>query len=401
MRSARSVAVVLLVVTLLAACGGDDDNEITTNDTIGVGDLPVVKIGAVLSLTGTGGIYGPSQQRGAQLAVDEVNAAGGAGGAQLELVVADDTSDKDRSALETARLVDEVEALALIGPTLSSAAVGAHPAANDRETPMISISASGLGIVGSCPYPCDFIFRDSLGEAAAIPANVKAYADRAHPKTGALIFLSDDKFATDGASVVRTAAPANGIQLVDEVSFPKATTDVKAFVAQATAKKPDVLFVQVLGNLVPVVLKEARAAGFTGQFLGGNSFNAPAASKDAGDAGRGARVATPWHLGSTAKENVAFVKAYKAKYGTDPDQFAAQAYTAILILADAMERAKLDFDALPAARLQLKEALPAARLDTPLGPFSFTADRDVRQPVLIVELDGLGGFKLLATIQPT
>ena len=74
-----------------------------------------------------------------------------------------------------------------------------------------------------------------------------------------------------------------------------------------------------------------------------------------------------------------FVKAFKDKFSTDPDQFASQSYTAMIVLADAMKRASS-----PTDKAALKKALEGANLATPLGQFSFTADHDVKQPVFVM-----------------
>jgi branched-chain amino acid transport system substrate-binding protein len=91
-------------------------------------------------------------------------------------------------------------------------------------------------------------------------------------------------------------------------------------------------------------------------------------------------VGTAWNKASTDKTNVDFVKAFKDKYGADPDQFATQAYTAMNVLADAMKRSGNATD-----RVALKKALEATKdLATPLGAFSFTSEHDVKQPVFVM-----------------
>ena len=78
-------------------------------------------------------------------------------------------------------LVSDDEALAVLGPTFSNSAVEADPVANDAGTPVLAVSNTGPGIVGDCPYPCELVFRDSLGEEAAIPANVETFLSPASP----------------------------------------------------------------------------------------------------------------------------------------------------------------------------------------------------------------------------
>ncbi len=145
----------------------------------------------------------------------------------------------------------------------------------------------------------------------------------------------------------------------------------------------------------------ARQAGFNGQFLGGNGFNTAAVSKQAGAIGKGAQSASAWYLGNTFPSNAEFVSAYRAKFNVDPDQFAAQAYTGVLILVDAAKRANLTFGDVAGDRQKLRDALQATNIQTPLGPFQFAASHDVHQTIWIIAMDGQGGFTLVTSVNPS
>lgn len=393
MRRWKVAAAVMAAGLLMAACGG-------STTTKAGGQNKTLEFGAVLSLTGVGGVYGVPQRQGIELAVDTINRDGGVAGAKLHFDVQDDGSDKAQAAQVTQRMIQEGRVLALIGPTLSNSAVAAHPIADSAKTPMLAVSNTGFKIVGDCDYPCTYIFRDSLGEADAIPANIRTYADKAHPKTAALLYPNDDKFSVDGAQVVKDNVAASGIKLVETVEFTKAEADLSPYVTRVVNAKPDVIFITSLGNIPPKIMGEARRQGFTGQFLGGNGFNTAAVSKAAGDAGKGAQSASAWYIGNDVATNADFVKAYRQKYNADPDQFAAQAYTGVLILADSVKRANLSFSDLAGDRTKLRTAMEKTSIDSPLGPFRFTAKHDVRQTIWIIAMDGAGGFTLTSSIKP-
>jgi branched-chain amino acid transport system substrate-binding protein len=386
-------AVVAVLAGGLAACGS------ATTTTKGLSGK-TLKFGAVFSLTGAGGVYGPQQKNAVEMAQDDVNRGGGVNGAKVRFDIQDDGSDKSQSAQVTQRLIQE-QALALLGPTLSNSAVAAHPLANNARTPMLAVSTTGLDIVGHCPYPCDYIFRDSLGEADAIPANIKAYADSARPKTGVLLYPNDDKFSADGAEVVRKTVGQHGLQLLDSIQFTKNEADLSPYVTRGVRLHPDVVFITSLGGIPAKIMIEARNQGFTGQFLGGNGFNTSAVAKQAGEAGKGAQSASAWYLGNDFRTNADFVGGYRARFGTDPDQFAAQAYTGVLILVDAAKRANLATSDLPRDRTRLKAALEKTNIDTPLGPFQFTSGHDVRQTIWIIAMDGKEGFTLVTSVKPS
>ncbi len=392
-RSGRRAALAIVgacgAAAAVAGCGGSGGSSTPAN---------TIPIGAVFSLTGPGGVYGPQQKDAVALAVDAVNAQGGVAGKKLAVTVLDDGSDKQQSAQATQRLIQQDNVVALLGPTLSNSAVAAHPIADRLRTPMLAVSTTGLHIVGDCPYPCTYIFRDSLGEATAIPANIRTYVAAAHPKTAVLLYPNDDKFSSDGASIVQQNAAAAGIRLLGVIQFTKAEPDLSPYVTQAVQKHPDVIFITSLGAIPSKIMIEARQLGFKGKFLGGNGFNTAAVSKAAGPAGAGAQSASAYYLGNSFPANAQFVSSYRRRYGTAPDQFAAQAYTGVLILADALRRAGVT-GGLAAERDRIRTALAATSIDTPLGPFRFSATHDVSQTIWVIAMDGKGGFRLVTSVK--
>lgn len=359
-----------------------------------------LSVGAVFSLTGPGGVYGPQQKQAVELARDEINAGGGVHGSLLDITVVDDASDKAQAAQQTERLISQEKVLALLGPTLSNSAVAAHPIAAHARTPMMGVSNSGFNIVGpGCTYCDGWIFRDSVSEAAAIPLTLQHYVDAHHPKGIALLYPNDDKFSVDGATTLKQAAARLGVHLTGEIAFTKAETDLAPYVTKAVQANPDAIFIASLGGIPAKVMLTARQLGCNGDFLVGQGFNSAAVSKQAGGAGRGAQSASPFFAGNDSPATVAFVKAFRGRYGADPDQLAAQAYTGVRILADALARTARTGD-LAATRRRLRDALAATTIDTPLGPFRFTADHDVKQTVYIVAMDGAGGYSLVASVPP-
>jgi branched-chain amino acid transport system substrate-binding protein len=361
-----------------------------------------ISIGAVFSITGAGAVYGPQQKNAVNLAVDTINNSGGVNGAQLKVTVVDDGSDKTQAAQQTQQLIQGGNVDALLGPTLSNSAVAAHPIAASLHVPMVAVSTTGLNIVGSgCTYCNGWIFRDSLGEQTAIPTDIKTYVASAHPKTAVLLYPNDDKFSSDGATIVQQTVGQYGITLKDVIQFTKAETDLTPYVTKAVDDKPDVIFITSLGGIPAKIMSGARQLGFTGQFLGGNGFNTAAVSKQAGASGKGAQSASAWYIGNNFPSNADFVSAYKARFGADADQFAAQAYAGVLIVADAAKRAGLTFTDLAGDRSKIRAALETVNIQTPLGPFQFTTDHDVHQPIWVIAMDGVGGFTLVTEVQPS
>ncbi len=395
----KRVILGLLAALVLGACGTTSSTGGGSNSYAG----KTIKVGAILSITGAGGVYGPQSRDGMNLAVNEINKAGGVNGAMISLTVNDDASDKAQSARLAQTMIEQDQDLSLLGPTLSNSAVGVHPLAESLKTPILAVSTTGIHIVPDCNFPatatCKYVFRDSLGEQTAIPDNIKSYSEDKHPATGVLLVAQDDKFSSDGGTIVQNTVGQYAINLLATIKFSKTEADLSPYVTQAVQKKPDVIFITSLGGIPAKIMTEARKQGWTGQFLGGNGFNTATVSKQAGGDGKGARSASAWYIGNTFTSNAAFVSAYKTAYSKDPDQFAAQGYTGIKILADAAKRANLTFSDLAGDRDKLRAAMETVNIDTPLGPFQFTSNHDVKQTVWVIAMDGQGGFTLVHEIK--
>jgi branched-chain amino acid transport system substrate-binding protein len=386
--ASTGVACALMVATALtlSACGGGEGDPDWSGTRI--------EIGSIFSTSGIGTAYGPQQLKAVKLAIEEVNGDDGLNGAKLTLMQRNDRSDPARSASEMKDLIRQEEVLAVLGPTFSNSAAEADPVANRLSTPVLAVSNTGPGIVGDCPYPCDFIFRDSLGEETAIPANVGEAVSGSGGETAAIVHPQGDPFGETTAGIAEEAFRQEGIEVI-------ASTETPAGLDLAIQARPDVLMITASsGDAAADLIIDARSKGFTGVILGGNAFNSEATSRAAGRDGRGAQSAAAWFEGNGSTENREFITAYRAAWDEAPDQFAAQAYTGVLILAEAIEDADLGFTDLAADRVALRDEIESVELNTPLGEFSFTSDRDVSQPIWIVEMDGKGGFELVRELPP-
>src|SRR5690242_17656183 len=145
MRRMRLVPI-LVAALVVAACGSTSTGGGGGNSYAG----KTIKLGAILSITGAGGVYGPQSRDGMKLAVDQINHSGGINGAMIDLTVLDDQSDKPTSAAKAQTLIQSNQVLALLGPTLSNSAVGVHPEAESLKTPIVAVSTTGIHIVPDC-----------------------------------------------------------------------------------------------------------------------------------------------------------------------------------------------------------------------------------------------------------
>jgi branched-chain amino acid transport system substrate-binding protein len=404
-RTLFTLCIAALCAVLLLACGDDGDD---TGTTTAGGDWEgeTITLGSIYSTTGIGEPFGPQQVQGAELAIEEINEDGGINGAEVSLEQIDDRSEPADAKKAAQKLIDG-EALAILGPTFSNSSLEAHPLADEEGIAMLATSNTAPGIVGDdCEYPCENVFRDSLGEETAIPANVESYVAEADAQTALVIYPADDPFGEVTAGIASDALEANDIKVVDKLRLPASPPTgqfalVRRLVLRGDKPRPDVIFITASsGEAAAGLIEAARDISFDGDILGGNAFNSPVVSDAAGPDGEGAQSASAWFADSDDAENADFVAAYQEAYGEPAGQFSAQAYTGVQLLAEAARNSDLSFDELATDRSALIDALSDVNIPTPLGDFSFTEDHDVSQPIWIVEMDGEGGFELIEQVDP-
>ena len=341
-----------------------------------------VPVGSIEILSGPNAAYGVAIKNGLELALGEVNQKGVLGGRKIGLTVEDSAANKDQAINAARKLIGRDKVVAIIGPTLSNEMFAVGPVANGRKIPIIGTSTTAAGITAIGPY----VFRTSLPESDVIPVTL-AYAKTRGVKTIALMYANDDAFSKSGFDTMKAAAEKAGLKILAIESFSGKDTDFSAQLTKIKSLKPDAVGISALVEPVSGVLLQARQLGFGNetQFIGGNGSNSPKLGEIAGAAANGLIVGSPWFLGKDDPANQAFVKAYEAKYGQPPDQFAAQAFDAMHILARAIDRAGA------AEPEKIRDALLKTDTNGVTGPFTFTEGRDPASTegvVVLVMQDG-------------
>jgi branched-chain amino acid transport system substrate-binding protein len=200
----------------------------------------------------------------------------------------------------------------------------------------------------------------------------------------AILFESTNEYSKSEADVFKAAVQKLGLQLVGNESYSKGDSDFRTQLSKLNARRPDiVIFCSLVGEAIPV-LQQAREIGITQPIVGGNGFNNPNILKNAKEAAEGLVVGSSWFIESLVPKSKAFVEAFRKKYGHDPDQFAAQGYAGIYMIAQAVKNAN------SADRPAIRDALAKLRnLDTVLGTFSFDENRDpIHDSVPVTVKDG-------------
>ncbi|MEY2749119.1 MAG: hypothetical protein RLZZ168_1135 [Cyanobacteriota bacterium] len=344
-----------------------------------------VPVGAVLALSGNANVYGQDQRVGLQLALAHLNQGGGIGGTPLRLAIEDSGSD-DPGANNAMTLQINRGMLAVIGPTLSQQAFAADPIAQRRGMPVVAPSNTATGI----PQIGHFISRVSAQSSVIAPLSI-AKALRLQPsiRRAAVFYAQDDAYSTAETTIFQKALNAKGLKPVTVQRTQLADNDFQSQISATLALKPDliVLSLQAVdgGNLV----RQLRELGYRGTIVVGNGMNTPNIYPICQKYCDGLLIAQAYSPELNTPANRAFVSAFAANQvrsgrgPTIPPQLTAQAYTALQVVGEALQRLNaerpLNTLTVAQARRALMDAILAGTYQTPLGDIRFTPDGEVVQ----------------------
>ncbi|MCY4754984.1 ABC transporter substrate-binding protein [Pelomonas aquatica] len=332
----------------------------------GVAQAADIRLGVAEALSGGAAQYGQSIRNGFQLAADEINAAGGINGSKLVLVVEDEQGKKEEAINAFKKLIFQDRVLMLFGPTLSNSAQAADPIAQAAKTVVFGTSntADGITAIG------DHVFRNSVTEADVLPVTLSTAVKKLGIRKVAVLYGNDDVFTKSGYDNFKKALEAQKIAVTTTETFAKGDVDFKAQLTKIKASAPDALVLSALIAEGAPIMVQARQLGLNLPVIGGNGMNSVKVFDLAKGASDGLWIGSPWSIENQTKENGAFIVAYTKQHKAAPDQFAAQAYDAMYIAAQALKKVKLSGD-LAKDRAALRDALPAVKWAGATGGFSF------------------------------
>ena len=328
--------------------------------------LAQIKLGVAEALTGNAAQYGVPIRKGFELAVSEINGSGGINGSKIELVVEDEQGKKEEAINVFKKLIFQDKVLMLFGPTLSNSAQASDPVAQAAKVVVFGTSNTADGITSIGNY----VFRNSVTEADIVPVTLKVAAQKTGLKKVAVLYGNDDIFTKSGYDNFRKALETLKIPVTTTETFAKGDVDFKPQLTKIKASNADAIVLSALVAEGAPAMVQARQLGIAQPFIGGNGMNSPKVFDLAKDNSDNLWVGSPWSIENPAGENKRFIAAYQKVQSALPDQFAAQAYDAMYIVAQTLRKVKLT-GKLDADRAALRDALPAVQFTGATGAFKF------------------------------
>lgn len=330
-----------------------------------------IKIGAVVSLTGTYAGLGEPEKNVLEMEVKRINDAGGINGAPIELIIEDDATDEAKAVAAAAKLIEQDGVVAIIGATGTGQTMAIRGDVDRAGIPQVSMA--GGTVITSEFDP--LVFQTPWSNTIVVPFTLKALTDAGVTKIG--VITDSGGFGKDGKAVLEAEAKKAGIEIVANETFNPGDADMTAQVTKIKGSGAQAMVMWSAGKEASTVVKNAKDLGLTIPIYGSHGN----ARKEFIDGSAGAaenvqlaagKILVPEAYGEGSegfKVATDFIERYKAEFGAEPSTFAGHAYDAINLIAEAAGR--VDGDVTPEA---LRDELEKTQGFVGIGgTFSFSA----------------------------
>ena len=369
----------VLMVLAMAACGGEPANN-GGNDTP---DATTVKIGGIGPLTGAYANYGLSEKNGAELAVKEINEAGGIAGKQIELSYQDSQGESESAVNAYGKLMDWGMEVSL-GCVLSGENASVVAAARDDDVLLITPSGSADKCIDGNDKAFRVCFYNSYQGAAA----AQYIKDNNMVDTVGILYQSDNDYSVGLYNAFVAKCGELGITIAETQTFTSSTnTDFSTQVSALVSSGVKLVFIPLYAEEVSTFLTQAHGKFADDVYFFGADGLDGILGKVEQDTSLANNVLmlTPFAADNPAENVQSFVKKYQEAYGATPDQFAADAYDAIYAIKAAVEKAGSTSGA------ALASALTSLTVEGVTGTMTWGSDGNTNKPVsAILYYDGVG-----------
>ncbi len=374
----------LILAATLAALGAASAAPALAQQTI--------KIANIVELSGAGTTSGTNFKNGVELAVKEINAAGGILGKKIETTTSDTQSNPGVAKGLTQKAVDQ-EVFAVFGPVFSGSIMVSMAETRRAEIPNFTGGEAAAITMQGNPY----VFRTSFTQATAMPKIARYITDQAKVKTLALLYVNND-FGKGGREMLMKALDNSPTKIVADISTDSAQIDFSAAVLRAKQSNADAIFVYTNEEESARVLRELRKQGWNKPVIGETVLTSQKVIELAGEAANGAVA----HVGLTVDAPLPAIRAFRAKFEREykyiSDHNGLKGYSGVYAMKAAIEKVgKLDRKLVAKAMHTLK--VKAADEPGILMDVEFDANGDLDRDSFLTEVRN-GKQEVTATLPP-
>ncbi len=297
-------------------------------------------IGYVIPETGRGAKYGESQKRGANMAIDEINTKGGVLGVKLKIVYADGKCTPVEGVNATERLIVRDKVDVIMGETCSSTTLAMLKVIAEHKVPMV-VPTSTAPAITACEAPTKgWVFRIVPTNDVLAAQLAKYILDERKMKNVAVITDVSNDWSVTLRDAFLQEAKKRQIDLIANEGVQSKETDFFSLLQGVKAKKPDAVFVNVMIDQGPPMVRQAHEIGLKGQLFSAQGLSTADMERGAGREAEGMVALTFYHAENPDPLSKEFTRNHAKRYpGVQPDHYDVQPYDAIHVIADALRRA--------------------------------------------------------------
>jgi len=335
-------------------------------------DSKTIKLGLLAPTSGDLAPYGQAVKNAAELAVEEINAAGGVNGKTIELIHYDNEGDATKTLTLFNKLVDVNKIDALVGPVISTTSLAVAPIAQEKGIPMLSPTATNKDVTPDYSY----VFRACYIDPYQGSVVAKFAAENKGAKTAAILTNVGSDYSTGLAEAFEATFVAAGGTITASEGYTKDDKDFNAILTKIKADEPDVIFVPDYFNAVGVIITTARELGIQSTFLGGDGWDG--IQNEFAKEAEGYYFANHYSTTDEAPIVQDFIKAYEGKFEETPNALGALSYDAVNVMVNAFKVAgSSEAD-------KVVEALKITDQDAVCGHITFDQNGDTIKAISII-----------------
>jgi len=341
-------------------------------------------IGISVALSGGGAAYGNSYKNGTEMAVEEINKAGGIRGVPLKLLVDDNKLSPSEAVLIAKKTFPNVHA-SIVGVS-GSCVLAVLPVAAEYHVPVFG---PGIATIQVTEQGSKWVFRTHFNDRVGAVAFVDYLVNSLKLKRIA-IANEDRDYGMGGATSIKEALAKLNLNPVAEERFTTGSIDFTPIVARLKNANPEAIAIWGYYGETSMLVKQLKEAGLNVPMGGANAFDSPVFPKLAGPAADNIIFVNPYFPDPNDSKIQNFINRYEQKYGSKPDVYVVNSYDSVYIIAEAMKKAGKNKD-------KIRDAVRAIKFRGINQELTFDENGDNLRPIHIVEWKDGKQRKILTT----
>jgi branched-chain amino acid transport system substrate-binding protein len=342
-----------------------------------------IKLGLVAPMSGPNARYGAFSMRGAELAVEEINDAGGVDGQKIELYSADSQGTPVEGVSATRRLIDQEEVDYIIGDVSSSVTLAMQPVAEDAEVLLLNAASSNPKITyaaGVGGFKWTFRNYPTDENRAFVVAK---YAAEKRGFTKFAVLSVDSDYGRSAIEFTKKYLPEFKGEILSEDYYKEGEVDFRSVLAKIRDSGAEAIIMYGLADTTPIIARQMVELGLAGKvtLVGNGEFNTEKTIKSAPTALEGAVEAAAWLPAWDSPESKAFVEKFTSTYDETPNNHAYVHWDTVRLLAQAIHEAGGN------DREKVREALSKIKYKSPVGEVTFDDHNQARLPMILLQIE--------------